>query len=235
MKVTYINDTVAEFVRIPDITNHQELAIVGYLLFQGPLDGTSLGGLLDSKRTDVQENIEQFKERERKLEIKKIHEYIRDPRVYVVSRFEDEYDTNVLESERTGNYKIVRDDEVRPLYRDPAYNEHLRVEAQSVYKTEDGDWNERKLQTVATASFQVDEAFDALGRWAGDDVRLVIDPESDDLDGTEITDSVTREMTRVLPDQFLVNGTEVLTPDMVMTSGDGDGGESEQEPPELFQ
>jgi len=130
------NTSRNEYVELPGlmkvierVTNPAAMAPIGYLLLEGPVDGTSF-----SYRTDLPSISEQ-----------ELQQAI------------DEY-----------------------IHREQEYCEEHDLD-QSVYQDDDGAWQRDKIRRVVAAGYQISEAMEYAGRWAGDDVRLVGDYADNDL------------------------------------------------------
>lgn len=207
--VYYVNDDRQEYCSLPDPTSSQQLGMVGYLLVQGPFDGTQFSSY--PSLDELEDEIEEWKARERRSEGETFQRYAREAPDYIISKFEREYG-------------------VKPSLDSDDFYEFCAEQAQSVYRDGDGEWIDRKMKSSVGADLTFDEYFDYFGRWAGDAIRIVVDEE--EISHAEpITDDVVHEMHQTLPDQFLVDGETVLTPDMVVTtSDDDDGGDGGEEP-----
>lgn len=91
-------------------------------------------------------------------------------------------------------------------------SELLREKAgdyESVYRDEDGYWDDDRLRKVGLAGYDMDEVFDYVGRWAGDEVRILGDYASrdgyDTREGsswTNITGPLYDEMDRVMAEDW---------------------------------
>jgi|APHM01.1.fsa_nt_gi hypothetical protein len=134
----FVNPDREEFIQLPGgmklierITDPAAMAIVGFMLFEGPCDGTHLGSLSDNL------NIEPVELQQ------KVDEQI------------------IEEKERTS------DKDYTSIY----------------YDEETTSWERDKLRRVVVAGYDIDEALDYCGRWAGDSIRLVGDYADNGLYG----------------------------------------------------
>lgn len=206
--VFYVNDNKQEYCSLPDPTRSQQISIVGYLLIEGPFDGTGFTGYPEVD--ELEEEIDEAIERERQSEVRSFLRYTREQPGYIKRKFEDEYG-------------------YRPSPRSERFREFCAEQSHSRRRDEDGEWVREAFLSLAGSHLTFEEYFDYFGRWAGDNVRLVLD--TDEIDGYEqITDDVVHEMHQTLPDEFLANGEYVLAPDMMLTVSDDDGGGDGDEP-----
>lgn len=212
MNVYYANDTAEEYCTLPDPTQPQQLAIVGYLLFEGPLDGTSFTAHPDPE--EISEAIDEKIQRERESERRIFWRYYDDPSDYDIERFHDTMNIPV------DDYDIEED--IMGWWR-----EYCANRAESNY-WEDGEWDRASMSRVAAAGLTFDEYFEYLGRWHDGEVRLVLDAQAV-ANYTDITNDVVHEMHDTVPDRFLADGEELLTPDFVVASGDDGGGGGDED------
>lgn len=158
-----------EYVNLPGLmkaiermTNPTAMGMIGYLLLEGPLDGTAFPYQFDKEDPIAQEAIEKFIERETELEEKNYERYLTGERDYVKLMFENEY-----------GYTPDEDDET--------FQEMCRERSRSTYRKENLNWDREQMKAAALAGFEINEVFDYAGRWAGEDVRLVGDYAENDL------------------------------------------------------
>jgi hypothetical protein len=217
MQIHYISNTAQEYCTLPDPRQPQQAALFGYLLVEGPLDGTGLTRFVE--QATVRADIETRKQAERAREAERFEEYVREQPDYIVSQFERQ--STKPKRLSTGPEPLSED-----YSRLDAFREFCAEKAQSSYRNDNGEWVEAKIHRVAAASLDITEAFDYLGRWHDKTVRLVVDPDPDELAGYEdITDVVMNEANELLPASFLEDEESVLTPDFVVTDSD-DGGDN---------
>lgn len=171
-----VNADRKEFVSLPGgmklierLTTPVAMGMVGFLLFEGPLDGTVATYRVDPDDPRLEEAIESFRQREIGYEL----EYSTDPECW----------ERYLERAQTQARPYVTDEEIEA----EAARQMFKW-SRSSYRDRDVDdfeleWDEGAMSASAAAGFQLDEWFDYCGRWAGDDVRLVGDYAESDLYG----------------------------------------------------
>lgn len=215
MSPYYISDTADEYCTLPDPTYPQQAALIGYLLVEGPLDGTGLAGVANPE--PVSDAVESRKQTEREQEATRFETYVREQPDDVTAKFERKYEGFIPQH---CDYQSL-----------PAFKRFCAQEAQSIYRNDDGTWDEARLTVVAAAGLSISTAFSYLGRWSDDTVRIASNSTFEDRQAYhDITGGLVNEATRVLPSSFVENGEYVLTPDAVITRDDDDGGNSTDSP-----
>lgn len=166
-----INVDKQEFVSLPGmmkaierVTNPVAMGMVGYLLFEGPLDGTGrLLGLACERKPDlVEEAIDAKIERETEIEEKRFQEYIEEQPNHIVDSFERETDLSL---------ETLKDE----FDNGEEFEAFCKQESYSIYRKDNLNWDREMLATSAMAVYEISEALDFAGRWAGDDIRFVGD------------------------------------------------------------
>lgn len=164
-----VNVSAQEYVSLPGalgarerITTPSGMGMIGFLLLDGPIDGTPLSDIASMDEDRVQDAMRQFKRREKAGERANFRQYMNQEVEYMLSMFAREYDST-------------------PESDPELYEEFCDDRAQSVYRNNDGTWDEKKMFRSALAGFEISEFFEYAGRWAGDEVRLVGDYDDSDL------------------------------------------------------
>ena len=127
-----VNEDRKEMAQLPGgmkaverVSNTVAMGLLGYLLLDGPQDGTSFSYRNNDPDDVDKDDVEAWIDRETASEV---------------------------ESDR-----------------------------ESVYRADDGSWDRAKIRRVVAAGYEISEANEFAGRWAGDRVRLVGDYAENDL------------------------------------------------------
>lgn len=163
-----VNASTQEYVELPGlvkaierITNPVAMGMVGYLLLEGPLDGTGplLGMATERDLVDIDDGIASYIEREKEIEDKCFQEDLEDPPDYRIRIFERETGLDFSSSEG----KATNGEE---------FEKFCRKRSRSIYRKENLNWDRKKIARVVMAGLQINEGLEYAGRWAGDEVYL---------------------------------------------------------------
>ena len=160
----YFNLDMKEYVDLPGgmkaierVSNPVAMGVVGYLLLQGPQDGTKFLYDADPEDERLQEGINERMEREADLEV----DSATDPKRW------ERYFERATSNAELGD---TRDD----VKRDAA--EMMAGSCRSVYRDrETYEWDRKSIARTVAAGFDIDEFNIYAGRWAGDRVALIGD------------------------------------------------------------
>ena len=144
------------------VTNPVAMGMVGYLLFDGPLDGTGLAYNFEPDDERLEDGIEAYIERERHTEAERLREYLAGEKEHVINGFERKHG-------------------VSPEEEPAAFEAYCEKRARSCMRNDDGSWPLEEIVPIVASGFELNELYDYCGRWAGDDVRLVGDYAENDL------------------------------------------------------
>lgn len=166
-----VNATRDEYVALPGMlkaierfTNPVPMGIMGYLLIEGPNDGTVLYRNANTDTELVREKVEEIKERERESEEEQFERYMNERPDYKVRQFKRDHD------------------DADPDDDPEAWEAFCRDAAESAYRKRDGsgEWDTDKLIRSALANFEIRDTHDYAGRWAGDEVYITGDYSNQD-------------------------------------------------------
>jgi len=121
-----------------------------YLLYEGPLDGTSIPYSFDPDDPLARSHIDTLKANELARE----RAYMCD-----AEKYESFVDKGFERDEPPLQYAAER----------------MVHFGSSVYRDDNGEWNEKQMIGSAMAGLSINDALSYAGRWAGDDIRLVGD------------------------------------------------------------
>jgi len=208
---TYVNTEKQERISSPGsatpygrLTNPVATALVTYVLFEGPMDGTAFKRLADTDTERYRNARDEFIEQEKELEQELFEERMDERPEFVTNRFEREHDVAPEEAPTT-------------------FEEWVKQDSWSVYRDEDGNWDYTKMEPPVIANFLIDE-LEFAGRWAGDPVRIIGEYDESKLydeargdDWTNITDGVVEEFTELVGEDWIEEAEEIarINPDMV--------------------
>lgn len=147
---------------ISRVTNAVAGGMISYLLLDGPCDGTKFSSNVSPDHPLVAAKMDDKKQAERASERDLYRTYVTQERDYIVRKLEREWDATP--EEMPVEFRKLCDEN-----------------AQSVYRNDDGSWNEQKLAKVIAAGIEIDDLTEYAGRWAGDEVRLVGDYDDSEL------------------------------------------------------
>jgi len=164
----YVNPEREEWISLPGpmspverLTNPVATAMVTYVLFNGPMDGTAFTGMVDTDSDEYQEALEEFKKREKETEESEFERYMEEKPDYIARQFE-----------RKHGYEPDRTSE--------EFKEFCHEKSMSVYRKNNWNWDRDKMQSAVAAGFHISD-LDYAGRWAGDPVQLVGDYAESEL------------------------------------------------------
>ena len=146
------------------LTDPIGMAMLGFLMLEGPQDGTRFSSRTDPDDPQLQEAIEEFIEQEKEHEEERFEKY-----------------TNNEDS--IARRRWARKHDVEPEDEPDYFEQFCRAQASSAYRknTTNYHWDRQAIATSVAAGLEIAEANEYAGRWAGDDVRLVGDYAESEL------------------------------------------------------
>jgi len=164
----YVNESRNEWISLPgpsspieQLTNPVASAVVAYVLYEGPMDGTAFRKMVDRDSEEYQQAFEEMITRETRREDEQFEKYMDERPNYIINKFEREHQQHPDEAPE-------------------AFKEFCRDQSRSVYRKANLHWDRDKMHGTIAAGFQIDD-LEFAGRWAGDPVQLVGDYAESEL------------------------------------------------------
>jgi hypothetical protein len=164
-----VNESRNEYLEPPGlmkaierVTDGTAMGLIGYLLLEGPMDGTVLYRAVDDEDR-IEQAIEAYLEQE----------YEREREIFF------DLDEGQLQRRVDRRSEPWMDEQDLAKLR----AEQLAEMAASIYRDDDFelDPDDRQLERVALSSDQISEALEYAGRWAGDEITMIGDYADRDL------------------------------------------------------
>lgn len=178
------NEDKKEYVSLPGmaqpisrLTNSIAMGMVGFLLLDGPQDGTNFSSFNADDISD--EAIDAFIRKEKASEHNTYRRYVTERPGYIDNQFE-----------RKHGYE--------PSVNDDVFKRFCSKKANSTYRNDDASWNRDKVARIVASGQAIAEANEYAGRWAGDSVSLTGDYAESDLYNDRYGRVVARESSGAL-------------------------------------